>query len=140
MPPRRRRARPADSRRRILAAAATEFSARGFAGAGIDRIARRARLNKAMIYYHFASKQALYREIIREVYAAVAGALRGHRSGSEPPDRKLGAFVDRAPRRGRKASYFPAIVLREVAEGAPRISIRRSTGSLRASTNRSARF
>jgi AcrR family transcriptional regulator len=55
-------ARPARvSPDRILAAAAAEFAERGFAGARVDRIARRARVNKAMIYYHFASKQRLYR-------------------------------------------------------------------------------
>ena len=75
---------PADSRSRILAAAAAEFSARGFAGAGIDRIARRAGLNKAMIYYHFSSKQALYREILREVYAAFQVRLAGHHPRHRP--------------------------------------------------------
>ena len=39
----------------ILAAAALEFAERGFAGARVDRIARRARVNKAMLYYHFKS-------------------------------------------------------------------------------------
>ncbi len=42
-----------DTRHRILAAAADEFGAHGFAATTIDRIARRARVNKAMIYYHF---------------------------------------------------------------------------------------
>ena len=34
---------------RILAAAALEFAERGYAGARVDRIARRARVNKAML-------------------------------------------------------------------------------------------
>jgi AcrR family transcriptional regulator len=44
---------------RILAAAALEFAERGFAGARVDRIARRANVNKAMLYYHFMSKDRL---------------------------------------------------------------------------------
>ena len=48
------------TRARVAAAAAAEFAAHGFAAARVDRIARRARVNKAMIYYHFASKRALY--------------------------------------------------------------------------------
>jgi AcrR family transcriptional regulator len=53
------------SRDRILAAALTEFSAKGFAGARIDAIARRARVNKRMLYYCFGAKQDLYREVLR---------------------------------------------------------------------------
>jgi AcrR family transcriptional regulator len=40
----------ADTRTALLAAAAAEFAAHGFAGASVDDIARRARVNKAMIY------------------------------------------------------------------------------------------
>jgi len=53
------------TREKILAAALTEFSARGFAGARVDAIARRARVNKRMLYYCFGAKQDLYREILR---------------------------------------------------------------------------
>src|SRR3954469_18414757 len=66
-----RAAGTSDSRERILRAAAAEFAARGYAGANVDRIARAARLNKAMIYYHFDSKAALYREILRDMFGAV---------------------------------------------------------------------
>jgi TetR/AcrR family transcriptional regulator len=49
-----------DSRELILRAARTEFAARGFAGARVDRIASASGLNKQLIYYYFGSKQALY--------------------------------------------------------------------------------
>jgi AcrR family transcriptional regulator len=116
----RRRARPADSRHRILQAAAVEFAARGFAGAGIDRIARRARLNKAMIYYHFASKQALYREILRDMYAALHVRLENIKEGPDSPADKLRACLTALVEEAEKRPHLPAIVLREVAEGAPR--------------------
>ena len=57
------------TREKILAAALTEFSARGFAGARVDSIARRARVNKRMLYYCFGAKQDLYREILRRKIA-----------------------------------------------------------------------
>jgi AcrR family transcriptional regulator len=120
MPAPSRRARAADSRSRILAAAAIEFAARGFAGAGIDRIARRARLNKAMIYYHFASKSALYREILREMYGAFGDRIDVIRQGSGASDQKLRACLAALIEETGKRPHFPAIVLREVAEGAPR--------------------
>ena len=57
------------TREKILAAALAEFSARGFAGARVDAIARRARVNKRMLYYCFGTKQDLYREILRRKLA-----------------------------------------------------------------------
>ena len=53
------------TREKILAAALAEFSAHGFAGARVDVIARRAHVNKRMLYYCFGTKQELYREILR---------------------------------------------------------------------------
>ena len=53
--------RDADATRaRILDAAVAEFSARGLAGARIDRIAEAAAANKRMIYVHFGSKDGLF--------------------------------------------------------------------------------
>jgi TetR/AcrR family transcriptional regulator len=46
-----------------LAAALAEFSAEGFAGARVARIARRARVNKRMLYHYFGNKEDLFREI-----------------------------------------------------------------------------
>src|ERR671938_204328 len=82
-----------DSRERVFAAAAAEFAARGYAGANVDRIARAARLNKAMIYYHFPSKAALYREILRDMLSAVAARVRAVAASSASPDEKIRDFV-----------------------------------------------
>lgn len=54
-----------ESRRRILAAARAEFSEKGFDAARVDEIARRAEVNKALIYYYFKSKDELLRELLR---------------------------------------------------------------------------
>jgi TetR/AcrR family transcriptional regulator len=56
---------PERTRERILAAALREFSAKGLAGARVDRIARRARINKRMLYHYFGNKDDLFREILR---------------------------------------------------------------------------
>ncbi len=48
------------TRRRILDAATAEFSRYGLAGARVDRIARAANSNKAMIYAYFESKEGLF--------------------------------------------------------------------------------
>jgi TetR/AcrR family transcriptional regulator len=48
------------TRARILTAAIREFSSDGMAGARTERIAGAAGVNKALLYYYFTSKQALY--------------------------------------------------------------------------------
>ena len=52
---------------KVLAAALKEFAEYGFDGARVDRIAKNAKVNKAMIYYHFKSKEALYERILSDL-------------------------------------------------------------------------
>ena len=56
---------PEATKARILAAALREFSAKGIAGARVDAIAARAKVNKRMLYYYFGSKEGLFQEILR---------------------------------------------------------------------------
>jgi AcrR family transcriptional regulator len=56
---------PERSRSRILAAALKEFSAKGFAGARVDAIARRASINKRMLYHYFGDKEELFKAVLR---------------------------------------------------------------------------
>jgi TetR/AcrR family transcriptional regulator len=105
------------SRQRLLTAAAAEFAARGFAGGSVDRIARAARVNKAMIYYHFGSKAALYREILREMFEAVAVRVAEAAQGTASPDDKVRAFVDVFATEAEARPHFPPIWFREIAEG-----------------------
>lgn len=56
------------TRARILNVALQEFSRLGLSGARIDAIAAESGLNKAMIYYHFGSKDKLYVAALEESY------------------------------------------------------------------------
>jgi TetR/AcrR family transcriptional regulator len=53
------------SKRCLLSAALDEFAAKGFAGARVQDIARRAGVNKQLISYYFGGKEGLYRELQR---------------------------------------------------------------------------
>ena len=66
----------------IVAAAAAEFSERGFEAGGVDRIAAKAGVNKAMLYYHFGSKRALYIEVLRDMFRAVSARARLQRNAA----------------------------------------------------------
>jgi AcrR family transcriptional regulator len=101
----------------VFQAAAIEFAARGFDGAKVDRIAARARLNKAMLYYHFHSKAALYREVLGDMFASTARAVRAVRAAGGPPEAQLAGFIEAIAREGQARGHFPAIWLREIAEG-----------------------
>ncbi len=59
-------ATPRRRERGILAAALAEFSAKGIAGARVDRIAEAARTNKRMLYHYFGSKEGLYRAVLHQ--------------------------------------------------------------------------
>jgi len=56
---------PQRTRERILAAALKEFAAKGFAGARVDLIARRAAINKRMLYHYFGDKEGLFKAVLR---------------------------------------------------------------------------
>lgn len=67
---------PEATRSAILAAATTEFSAHGLAGARVDRIAERAGINKRMLYYYFGSKDDLFRAVLEQAYEQIRGEER----------------------------------------------------------------
>lgn len=109
------------SRDRVFAAAAAEFAAHGYAGANMDRIARAARLNKAMIYYHFKSKAALYREILRDMFGAVRTRINDVAASDDPPEDKVRRYIEALAAEAEARPHFPPIWLREIAEGAAHV-------------------
>jgi TetR/AcrR family transcriptional regulator len=68
---------PQQTQQRILEAALQEFAAKGFAGARVDVIARRARINKRMLYHYFGDKEGLFREVLRRKIADRSAWLAG---------------------------------------------------------------
>jgi TetR/AcrR family transcriptional regulator len=60
---------PGRTRGRILSAALKEFAANGFAGTRVDAIARRADINKRMLYHYFGNKEGLFRAVLRRKIA-----------------------------------------------------------------------
>lgn len=70
-----------DSRNRIAAAARAEFAEHGYAGARVARIAKRAGLNKQLIFYYFGSKAGLYAAIAEEDGTALGNIPPGPTEG-----------------------------------------------------------
>lgn len=95
--PPRRRGRPRganrdDTKARILGAAAAEFGERGYEGASIRSIARRANVDPSLVHHYFDDKSALVAEVVAVPLRPdriVQGALDG-------PIDELGARLLRA--------------------------------------------
>jgi AcrR family transcriptional regulator len=77
-------AKAAARRNAILDAALDEFSARGFAAARLDDVARRADVAKGTIYLHFKDKEALFQELIRFQMNPVVGTFEAALAGDLP--------------------------------------------------------
>ena len=121
MAPVRKSTSSLSTRDAVFASAATLFQARGFDGVSMDDIAREGRVNKAMIYYHFADKLALYRSIVSEGLSSMSATVSAIASSPDTPHTKLDRFIDAFVRMTENRPWMPAIMLREIAEGAPRL-------------------
>jgi TetR/AcrR family transcriptional regulator len=86
------RGRPEQSRAAILQAAVREFAQEG-PGARTDAIARSAGVNKALLYYYFKDKEALYRAVLDQVFGGVRAAIHNALSQELPPREKLASYV-----------------------------------------------
>jgi AcrR family transcriptional regulator len=71
-----------------------------------------------MIYYHFGSKAALYREILHDMFHAIAERTSAVARSSAPPDEKIRGFIDAIAAEADARPHFPAIWFREIAEEA----------------------
>ncbi|HET6970883.1 MAG TPA: TetR family transcriptional regulator [Phenylobacterium sp.] len=78
----------ARTRKKIMEAARDEFAARGFAGARIESIARRAGFAKQLLYHYFPSKEALFE-------ATLESKFRQHRAAMGEGEGPGAAFVQR---------------------------------------------
>jgi AcrR family transcriptional regulator len=65
----------AATRRRLVQAAREEFTARGIAGARVERIAAAANANKAQIYHYFGDKDGLFNAVLERSTEEAVGAV-----------------------------------------------------------------
>jgi TetR/AcrR family transcriptional regulator len=92
------RGQPEESRAAILKAAIAEFAEHGIAGARTDAIARAADVNKALLYYYFKDKDALYEAVLDSVFTGLLAKVVPVLENNDPPKQKLlkyvGAYFD----------------------------------------------
>jgi TetR/AcrR family transcriptional regulator len=109
-PPAHRQARSDKTRAAILAAAERVFAEAGLAGARTDAIAAAARVNKALLYYYFQSKERLYEAVVenhlQEFNRAVLDVLTAPGSPRAILLRYVNLHFDFVSARHRQARLF----------------------------------
>src|SRR6202142_724512 len=104
------RRHPEKSQAAILRAAVAEFAEHGIAGARTDAIARAAHVNKALLYYYFKDKDALYEAVLDHVFSGLRDRVMPVLESDLPPREKmleyLGAYFDYIAENPR----FPQVV------------------------------
>ena len=104
-----------DARRAILRSAERIFSEKGLEGARTDAIARAARVNKALLYYYFKSKDdlflAVFDEYMNEAHREIMQILSGEGSEREIVMRYAEALFDRLSQRPDAYQLFQRFIM-----------------------------
>lgn len=103
---------------KIFESAKIEFSLFGLAGARIDRIANRAKVNKAMIYYHYKGKEKLYEHILFFIVDGIYSTIKNYMPEASASVESLEALIrGYGEYIGKVDEDFIRIMIREIASG-----------------------
>jgi AcrR family transcriptional regulator len=105
---------------RILRAAIAEFVEYGFYGARTQRMADRAKVNKAMLHYYFSSKENIYEQVLLTVATAIFDRLTAISDEPVPIETKIGQIMDVYIEVFTKYNDYLKIVLYELMRGGDR--------------------
>ena len=106
-----------ETRARILAATDQLFGALGFDATTTRDIAERSGVNKALIHYHFHSKDDLLTVLLDGYYDRLAAEMTAALNPSLGPEKQIESLVDAYADFLANNRAFCSIVQREVANG-----------------------
>lgn len=106
-----------ESVRRILDAAMEVFAEAGYEGARVDEIAKRAGVNKAMVYYRIGDKKTLYEEVIHDVFGDTVERISENIWDELSPEEKFKIYIANITKTMSQHPSLPRIMMREVASG-----------------------
>ena len=114
LPPGLTQARNPETIQRIVAAAEKIFAEQGLEGARTDAIARSARVNKALLYYYFRSKEDLYRFTLETLFGQMRAGVAAAMEQSAAPRDRLVSYVNGFFDFAAAHPNYPRLVQREV--------------------------
>ncbi len=103
----------------ILEVATREFASHGLAGARIEKIQQQTRTSKRMIYYHFGSKEGLYRAVIERAFELVRQVDRDFDPATGTPQQALMHIASNAFDAFTQHPEFVRLLTFENLAGAP---------------------
>src|SRR3954468_11177466 len=108
------RGEPEKTRAAILNAALEEFAHEGVTGARTDEIARRAGVNKALLYYYFKDKEGLYAAALDQVFSGLHERVATVLERADlPPRERLLLYAQTHFDYIASAPVYPRLVQRE---------------------------
>ncbi|MFY9127174.1 MAG: TetR/AcrR family transcriptional regulator [Limnohabitans sp.] len=105
----------------ILEVATREFAAHGLAGARIEKIQQQTRTSKRMIYYHFGSKEGLYRAVIERAFEMAREVDKDFDPQKGTPEQALKQIANNAFEAFTQNPSFVRLLTFENLAGAPYI-------------------
>lgn len=117
MPGKKRPSHGDAAQERIVRAAAEVFAEKGFGGARVDEIAKRAGINKAMLYYHLGDKKALYQAVLLHFLSGAWREIEEAVRISHTSEERLLALIGAISAMASSSPHCPKLMLRELATG-----------------------
>jgi TetR/AcrR family transcriptional regulator len=103
---------------RLWEASRIEFSLRGYHGARVQGIARRAGCNVALLYRHWSSKKALYLDILRSMWQGRLREVAELIETGRGAPAVVGAYLDA----NMRDTVGAQLLIREFLDGGPFLS------------------
>ena len=107
---------PVDTRTAILDAAERLFSVRGFAATTIKQIGAAAGVNSALLYYYFADKETLYREVLGRLLTGLIAAGGKAFDEAHSPEEAIRSLVRAQAATLASTPFVPRLIARELVD------------------------
>ncbi|WP_306591745.1 TetR/AcrR family transcriptional regulator [Geothrix sp. 21YS21S-4] len=116
-----------DLKARLLLSALSHFAAKGYDGVQVKEVAEEAGVSKPTLYYHFGSKEGLFRQLCLvalgsmavRIQAMVEPVLAAPVKGAEAIDRACGTLVRAYLDLLLESQEFTGFILRSIAVPSP---------------------
>lgn len=111
-----------EKREAILSCAKRLFARKGYDATTMDEVSKCADVNKALIYYHFKSKENLYSTILLHSISSIHDSIKARIDDIASPEIGLKVYIDAFYMEAVKNNAFFRILMREVASDGAHLS------------------